>query len=208
MYIFNRTRQAHPDHFIEAMTSSVEVAKKVTEVTGLEIHVWQTRFGAPVGTITWSCRLDSQAELHEATEKLAVDATYVDMAMSMASQYVGPAEDAMMRVVSGTPADTPSSFYVVTMASMANGKYAEAIEWGAAMQDYSCSALGAPGVFGTATYGGFADVAWLMGRESMAEVDAAADWEMSDAGYHERIQAASELFIPGSGHQRLIERLN
>jgi len=208
MYIFNRTRQAHPEHLMEAMGSSVEIAQKVTEITGIDIHVWQTRFGAPVGTITWSCRLDSQSHLHEATEKLAVDATYLDMAMSMSSHYVGPAEDAMMRVVSGTPAPSPSTFYVVTMASMANGKYKDAIGWGVGMQEFICDALDAPGIFGTATYGGFADVAWLMGRSSMAEVDRAADWETTNEEYHERIEAAHDLFIPGSGHQRLIERLN
>jgi hypothetical protein len=208
MYIFNRTRLARPDKAIEAMASSVEVAEKVTEITGLDIHVWQTRFGAPVGTISWSCRLESQAELHTATEKLTVDATYIDMAMSMAGYYEGAAEDTIMRVVSGTPAPAPSKFYVATTATMANGKYKDAIAWGVSMQEFTCDALDAPGLFGTAGYGGFADVGWLMGRDSMDEVDRAADWEMSNEEYHERIDAARDLFIPGSGVQRLVERLN
>jgi hypothetical protein len=208
MYIFNRARQARPERLLDAMTSSVEIAKKVTEISGIDIHVWQTHFGAPVGTITWSCRLDSQSQLHETTEKLAVDATYVDMAMSMSEHYAGPAEDAMMRVLSGTPSPEPSKFYVVTMATMANGQYADAIAWGVSMQEFACDALDAPGVFGTASYGGFADVAWLMGRDSMADVDRAADWEMSNEEYHERINNARDLFLPGSGQQRLIERLN
>lgn len=76
------------------------------------------------------------------------------------------------------------------------------------MQEFVCDELDAPGVFGTAAYGGFADVAWLMGRASMADFDAAADWEMATEEYRERIHGASDLFIPGSGHQRLIERLN
>ncbi len=208
MYIFSRSRLARPGRIIDAMASSVEVAEKVTQITGIDIFVWATRFGAPVGTISWSCRLETQAELHEATEKLAVDATYVEMAMSMDDQYEGAAEDVLMRVVAGTPAETPAKYYIATTATMANGQMRDAIAWGVGMQEFVSDALDAPGLFGTTAYGGFADVGWLLGHETMADVDAAATWESTNEEYHERLDDAADLFVAGSGHQRLLERLN
>ncbi|MEM9041032.1 MAG: hypothetical protein AAGD33_14130 [Actinomycetota bacterium] len=208
MYVFSRTRLARPERMLDAMQSSVEIAQKASEISGIGIYVWSARFGAPLGTMSWSCRVDSQADFHTAGEKLTVDPSYLEMAQALSDHYQGPAEDALMRVVSGTPSDSPSKFYMVTTAAMAGGRYTEAVAWSVGMQEYVSDALGRPGMFGTRTYGGFADVGWLLGFESMAEVDEAADWEASTTEYHERLAAGSDLFIDGSGHQMLIERLN
>ncbi|MEL6890536.1 MAG: hypothetical protein AAFP84_02990 [Actinomycetota bacterium] len=207
MYIFSRSRLAGSESYFEAMTSAVEAATKVTEVTGIEVFTWRVSFGAPLGTITWSCRIDSQADLSAANEKLAVDTSYMDMALAMGSQFEGHAEDALMRVVSGTPSSTPSKYYVATLATMANGRYRDAMTWGAQMQEFVCDAQDAPGVFGSSVYGGFGTVGWLMGYDSMEAIDAGSDWEATNEEYHERLDAGSDLFIPGSGQQRLIERL-
>ena len=113
-----------------------------------------------------------------------------------------------MRVVAGTPAPTPAKYYIATTATMANGKYRDAIAWGVGMQEYVSDALDAPGLFGTTAYGGFAEVGWLLGHDTMTSVDEAAAWEATAEEYHERLDGGAELFIPGSGHQRLLERLN
>lgn len=208
MYIFSRTRQVRPEKMIDAIAPAVEIAEKVTQITGVPIHVWTSRFGAPLGTMMWSCRMDSQSELHEATEKLAVDATYLEMAMAMTEHYQGPAQDALVRVVSGRPSPEPSKFTVLTRATMANGHFAEAVAWGVGMQEFVCDALDAPGAFVTSAYDGFSDVGWILGLDSMADLDAAADWEATDADYQERVAGAGDLFIAGSGHRSLIEKLN
>ena len=208
MYIFSRTRQARADRFFEAVPSAVDIAGKATEITGLDVHVWNVRFGQPTGTIMWSVRLDSQAQLFEATEKMMGDATYVDLSMSLGELFEGPTTDQLVRIVSGTPTESPAKYISTTQAVMANGHYAEAIAFGAEMQAFVGDALGHPTVFGAATYGGFADVLWLTGTDTMAEIDAAADWLATDADYQTRVQSAGDLFVEGTGQNGLLERLN
>lgn len=207
MYLFNRTRQAKADRILEAMPSAVSIAEKVTQITGIDIYVWSYRFGAPMGTIMWSCRLDSRAQLFEANEKMMADATYIDMAMSMAELYEGPTVDGLFRVISGTPSPEPRDFIEITQATMANGKYAEAMQFGVDMQQYVADELGTPTMFGAMQHGGFADVGWIQGFETIDEVDAAAEWNMTNEGYHERVNSAADLFVPGSGQQALVARL-
>jgi hypothetical protein len=208
MYIFNRRRQAKSERLLEALPAAVEIAKKVTDITGHEVHVWNSRFGAPVGTIMWSVRIDSQEELFKATEKITVDATYVDMAMALAEQYEGPAQDRLGRIISGTPTESPSKYVAVTEAVMAAGRYADAVEFGVGMQEYLASELGVSTMFGTSSYDNFGLVTWLMGCDTLAEIDAAADWTMTNTGYQDRVKSAQGLFLDGSGHRGLIERLS
>ncbi len=207
MYIFSRTRQARADRILDAMPTAVEIAGKVTEITGMDVHVWNVRFGAPAGTIMWSARIDSQAELFEATEKMMVDATYLDTAMSMAELFDGPSTDQLVRIVSGTPTETPAKYISTTQAVMASGRYADAMAFGVEMQGFVHDALGHPTVFAASTYGGFADVLWLTGADTMAEIDAAADWQATDSEYHKRVEGAGGLFIDGSGQNGLLQRL-
>lgn len=208
MLLFSRSRTARPDRFRDALESSVAIGDKVTQITGLDISVWNTRFGAPVGTISWSCRLDSQAELMDATEKLQVDAGYTDMAMSISELFEGQVEDFLGRLVSGTPADTPKKYYTTAQATMRGGKTRDAIAFGADMQQFVSDGMGAPGIFVAAEYGPFARVAWLFGFDTMADVDAASEWTATNEEYHARIDAADPLFVEQSGVQGLIERIN
>ena len=74
MHVFSRSRKAKAESVLQAVPEAVSIAEKVTSLTGLEIYVWQARFGQPLGTLMWSCRLESQAQLFEATEKMLADA--------------------------------------------------------------------------------------------------------------------------------------
>ncbi len=207
MYIFSRTRTAKGDRMLEALPAAVEIAGKAAAVSGLDVHAWNVRFGQPMGTIMWSVRLDSQAQFFEATEKMSVDASYMDMAMSLGDLFEGPTTDQLVRLVSGTPSESPAKYISTTQAVMTNGRYADAIAFGVGMQGFVNEALGHPTVFGAATYGGFADVLWLTSADSMDEVDTAADWLATDADYLERVQAAGGLFVEGSGQNGLLERM-
>ncbi len=208
MYLFSRTRTARADKVLEAMPHAVEIASKVTQITGLDIFVWNYRFGQPVGTMMWSCRLDSQSQLFEATEKLAADATYVDMVLGLSDLFEGPSVDQMMHVVSANPGETPAKYIQFNTAKMAAGKYAQAIEFGVKLQQYAAESLDRPTFFVSAAYGGFGDVGWLTGSNTLAELDAGAEWQQTDAGFHEMVTSAADLFVEGSGEQLLIERIN
>jgi hypothetical protein len=208
MYLFTRTRTAQPDKIAEARQHAVELAEMVKSLTGDDVNVFAVRFGAPMGTIMWSLRVESQAHLQANNEKMLVDSGYLDAARKLTANFEGHAVDAMSRFISVTPADGPSRFYAVTRASMAAGHYPAAIEFGVKVQQYVAEKLGAPTAFMAATYGGFADVTWTIGADTMAGIDAIDEMQMSDTKYQALVNEAGDLFVESSGMNSLVERLN
>ena len=57
-------------------------------------------------------------------------------------------------------------------------------------------------------YGGFADVSWVLGMETGADMDRFADWQATDTGYQDRVASAADLFVEGSGETSLVEKIN
>lgn len=208
MYIFSRRTLAALGKQFEAVPKAIEIAEKVADISGAEINVFTARFGAPLGSIMWSRRADSMAELQAFSEKVLADAEYVEMVNGMAGLFMTPAEDSIGRVLSTPLEGTPARFWGITQAAMTAGRYAEAVEFGIEIADYMASAVGAQSLFLKAGYAGFADVTWLVGFDSMDAVGAFDDWQMSDSGYQERVNRAAELFVENSGRQSLIEKLN
>jgi len=211
MYLFSRSTVAALGRTFDAIPAALEVAELVTGVTGKPVGVFTSRFGAPGGSIMWTTLGDSFDELNGDFEKLLADSGYLAKVDSMNGLFMTPAEDyfgRLMNVPADAPAAPPSKFYGITQASMVNGKYAEALEFGIRSADYMGAALGAVSVFAQSQYGGFGDVSWIVGFDSAAGIDEFADWQMGDTGYHEIIAEAGPLFAEGSGRTMLIERLN
>ena len=208
MYMFNRSRRARLGQMAEAVEAAVTAAERVTQLGGVDIHAWSVRFGRPLGTLMWSARLENQAQLIEINEKTLADPGYMDFISSIDPLFEGEGEDRLAKLISGTPSPEPKKYVAVTEAVMANGKYNEAIAWGTEMQEFVAAESGLTTAFAMSTYGGFADVVWILGADSMTEIDSFDDWRMATTEYHERIHAAAGLFVEGSGRNGLIERLN
>jgi hypothetical protein len=206
MYLFSRTTIAALGRQFEAVPAALDVGAMVTRITGRDVNVFTVRFGAPMGTIMWSVRVDSLAELQQNTEKLMADAGYLEKLESMDGLFMAPAEDRFGRIVSG-PGEATSRYYGVTRAAMMNGKFADAIAFGVEAAEYIGSSMKCPSAFVKAAYGGFGDVTWITGFDSMDQVDAFDDWQMSDSGYHSIVERAGGLFVENSGHTSLIEKL-
>ena len=208
MYVFSRRTIAALGKQLEAVPAALSIAEKVSEISGAELNVFSARFGAPLGTIMWSRRVDSMVELQEMSDKVLADPDYLAMVGGMSGLFMTPPEDTIGRVLSAPLEGEPTRFWGITRAAMTAGRYAEAVEFGVEIADYMGSALGAQTVFLKANYGGFADVTWLVGMNSMDEVDKFDDWQLSDAGYQSRVEKAAGLFVENSGQQSLIEKLN
>jgi hypothetical protein len=208
MYLFSRSTIATLGKQLEALPAAVSMAERVSGILGLDVNVFTGRFGAPMGTVTWSMRVDSFEQAQANTEKLMADAGYVEAVVGMTGLFMAPAEDAMARFVS-TPLEAATSrFYGVTRAAMTEGQFGPAMEFGVKISDYITKATGSQGAFLKAGYGGFADVAWVLGFDSASDVDAFDDFQMSDAGYLEMVNGAADLFAPNSGHTTLVEKIN
>ena len=206
MYLFSRSTIATLGREFDAIPAAIEVAAMVTRITGRDVNVFTARFGAPQGSVMWGARADSLADLQETTDKLMVDAEYLEKLESMNGLFMAPAEDRFSRFIT-PPMEATSKYYGITRAAMANGKHADAMAFGVETAEYIGSSLKCPSAFVKPAYGGFNDVTWITGFDTMADVDAFDDWQMTDAGYHDIVNRAGGLFVENSGHTSLIEKL-
>ena len=207
MYIFSRSTIAALGRQFDAVPAAVGVADMVTKLTGKELNVFTARFGAPQGSVMWSARTESLAELQEMTDKMMADSGYLEMLESMNGLFMAPAEDRLSRVLTGPIDGASSKYYGITRAAMLNGKQADAVAFGIRAAEYIGKSLGTQSAFTKSSYGGFNDVTWLIGFDTEADVDAFDDWQMSDSGYHEILAEAGDLFVENSGHTSLIEKI-
>jgi hypothetical protein len=193
---------------LEATGAAVEVAGMVTEITGLAVSVFATRYSAPLNSIGWSTRLESQAELQEANDKLMANEDYLGWDSSHSELFEDAASDQLSTVVSSTLAGAPKRFYTVLTAAAANGRMADAVEFGVRAQQFVAETTGMATAFLSAVYGPFGTVAWLTGADSMSDLDTLVAMQMTNADYHALVAEAGPLFIAGSGTTGLIEKIN
>jgi hypothetical protein len=208
MYIFSRSTVAALGRELDAIPASIEIGALASKIMGREVSVFAARFGAPQGSIMWSMRVESLADLQENTEKLMADSGYAEKAESMNGLFMTPLDDRFGRFVTTPLEAATSKYYGITRAAMANGKFGDAIMLGIEAAEYIGKSLNCPSAFVKAAYGGFGDVTWITGFDTMAEVDAFDDWQMADDGYHEIVDRAGDLFVENTGHTSLIEKLN
>jgi hypothetical protein len=192
----------------DAFPAAVAVAGSVKRITGHDVNVFAGRFGAPLGSVMWSVRVDSHAELQEMTDKLAADPGYLEEIQSMNGLFMTPAEDRLARFVTEPVDAATSKYYALTRATMAAGHYSQAIDFGVRVANYIGGKLGTQTAFLKPTYGGFADVTWVTACDSMEAVDKLTDFQMSDSGYQKFVDEAGPLFVESSGVNSLIEKLN
>ena len=208
MYIFSRTATIKPEHFADGLAFAVEVAARVKSVTGKEVNTYNVTFGAPMGTVLWSTRSESQAEVADVSAKLAVDPSYMEYVLAHAHYFTPSTTDALANVVSSTLDPTPRSIYELTTATIANGKFAKAMEFGVRVQQFVATATGLPTAFSSSVYGAYGSIGWLIGASTMADIDRVRQVESTNTEFHALIEEAGQLFIEGSGTNSLIEKIN
>lgn len=208
MYIFSRTTVAAPGKQVEAVTAAVSIAAKVTQITSHPVHVAGVQFGAPLGTIMWIAEFESNAQRQDMADKLLADPGYMESVAELAEVFAMPAEDRLGRLLT-EPVEPTSRFYGITRATMADGKFPEAVEFGIEIATYVKAELGLQTSFSRLeSGGGFGDVSWAVAFDTAADQDRFSDWQMTDAGYQQRVTAAGDLFVTGSGATSLVEKLN
>jgi hypothetical protein len=208
MYVFTRSTIAALGKQFDATPAAVSIAAQASGILGQDVSVFAGRFGAPQGTVSWTMLVDSFDQVQSNNETLLADAGYVGAVQAMTGLFMAPAEDTLGRFITPPIKAVTSRFYGITRASMADGQFGNAMEFGVKISDYIGKALGNPTSFVKAGYGGFADVAWIQGFDSTADVGAFDDFQMSDTGYHKMVDEAAGLFAPNSGHTSLVEKLN
>ncbi len=208
MYLFSRTRTADPARVAEAQGWAVEVAAHVTKALGTTITPWATIYGAPSGTISWSGRAESHAEMGALQEKLALDAGYAKLLAKAATLFVGPAEDVFVEFVASAGTPGPTRYATLVRAECAGGHLADAFGWGADTMHHYAKITGLSTSMVRSLYGQWAGIGWIASAESLADIDNAQKAIAADTGYVERMDMAGDFFVEGSASTVLIRNLS
>jgi hypothetical protein len=207
MYLFSRTRTADPTQMAAALAWAPEVAQYVTKITGLTILPWAAVYGAPLGALSWSTRVESQTEMAKAQGKLADDSGYQKLVADGLKYFSGPVEDSLTQFVhmEGTP--NSAKFAEVVRAQCAPGRIADAMSWGVDMTKYVAKLSGLPTSMVRTMYGPWAGLGWIALADDLAQIDNAEAVSSVDPSYIERIDSGGELFIAGTAVQILLRSL-
>lgn len=208
MYLFNRTSAVDRNRQLEGFAAAIEVAAMVTAKTELPVSVFGARFGAPLNSVMWSARYESQAQMQRVQEQLLADTDYVDWVTTHGPMFEEAATDRLTKVVSATLGADPKRFYTLLQATAVSGRLGEAMAFGVRAQDTVARLTGLATAFGAEVYGAMGSVVWLTGADSMAELDAMVALRETNAEYQALLSEAAPLFTAGSGVTSLIEKLN
>jgi len=209
MYQFGRVLTLSGD-VRETTAWAADITGQANELTDLDVSLWGCTFGYPVGTVAWSAIVEGRAQLAAETAKLAADSAYLDSVMKAEDWVDTPAQDIFRSLVHGGPGNEPpavGAIASITQAVAATGKLPEAIAWAVDMATHASTVTGNSVSVLMNAYGDFGGMAFISTAADMAAADASADALRDDASYMEKLGASSGLFVDGSAHQSLLQRL-
>ena len=94
------------------------------------------------------------------------------------------------------------------MATIANGKIAEAMELGVAIQAAVAKATGLGTAFCADVYGTYGGVRWILGGGSIADLDKARTAMNTDTAVQALVGKAGDVYLAGSGQNSLLTKIN
>lgn len=191
------------------MAYATGMCAHVSAVAGREIGLWSVGFGAPLGTVMYSVRVEGVADWQAMSAKVLADADYHARLAAGAQYTAGPAEDSLLQPLNAEPGDPPpvGSIALLTSAVMANGAYAAALAWGVDMAQHVTTVSGIPTLFAAQSFGPFGSVGWIGVAPDAATIDAGNAAVNADAAYMDKLGAVRDLFVEGSGHRMLATRI-
>jgi len=208
MFMFTRTTTFKAERSVDAAAWAVDIAAQVTSITGIEVGTWSVLYGAPLNTVTWSCGVESHAEMGAMSEKLMADPGYVARIPEAAELFEGAPTDSLVDLIALVGEGGHTGTYASTVsAQCAGGQIAAAMTWGLDIFNHVASVTGRDGVFGRSMYGPWATLGWISLASSLDEVDAAQAAMSADARYIEMVDSGGDLFLPGSGEGVLSQRI-
>ncbi len=195
--------------FAESSAWAADMRQFVSDKSGREIGLWSVLFGAPLGTMAYSARVEGLADLQAIGAALLADEGYHAKLASGREFSGGLPVDVISTPIYGELGDPPpvGSLAVVTTATIANGAYVDAIAWSVEIAQYVETVTGFRSVFLVDDYGPFGQVRWLASGPDAASSDAAGQKLNADPGYMEKLKAAGTLFAQGSGPRTLASRI-
>jgi hypothetical protein len=190
---------------------AVEMNELVNRVGGVEVGLWSSVFGFPLGTVVWSARVDSRAQLNDVMGKLMADDGYHSLAEKGQEFFVAPGQDTLRRLIhaealSPSPPPVGTAVTLIT-ASPSPGNIAKVLAWGVEITAMYARITGTGAAFYADAYGTIGQVSWVTAHADLAAADAANEKLQAVPEYLASIDGSGELFVPGSGAQGLAIRI-
>ena len=174
--------------------------------------LWQSLFGAPVGTMLWNTLVRSRAELGAAMMTLMADDDY-HRALAEGSDFLStmiPTEDYLVRFVFGEREAPPAVGHVAESVSVlaAPDRMGDAMAWGPEIARKVAEVGGTMPSFWTNAYGTVGQMIWMTVYPSLEALDEAQDRLQSSDEYLAEVAKGMDLFVPGSGQRSSAMRVH
>ncbi len=209
MYLFSRQTVLSGDAAAGGEWA-VNIAARVTEVTGVPVSVWAAWFGAPLGSISWSAWVDSLDGL-STLAAVEGDATYMAMAEEGLRFNATPHMMSLRSPLHGgpNPDQRPPIGAVATLttAVAANGQLGAAAAWGVEVSMHVETVTGEPVMCMADAFGTFGQMTWIGISADAKAADAANDKIATDAGYMAMLDRTGPLFVQGASHRVMSVRI-
>jgi hypothetical protein len=196
--------------FHELMAWATGITGHVSDLIGSEVACWSVMFGAPAGTLGWSLPVDGVGGVAANNEKMIGDAKYHEM-VAEGRQYSQPGsvEDALMNLAHGELTDQrPPIGAVATITTVTmQGRWPEAMAWGAEMAQLHEEIIGTPILFGRNAVGSTETVGWIAVHANAAAEQASGAKIMANEDVSKKMGEATGLFVIGSGHATIMTRV-
>ncbi|MDP2289886.1 MAG: hypothetical protein Q8M22_01770 [Actinomycetota bacterium] len=207
MYLFNRGRVAHPDHFTDAVAWAVDIAGKASSVAGVQVEAWASVLSPDAGTIVWTAVFDTLTDCEAAMDKLGADSAYNAAVTSGAPLFTGTVTDGLLNLITGPTGTEPDYAYVASVQAVAaNGQIAAAMQHGVAIAAAATATGGLTTMFGAEVTGPYGGVRWLTGAPSIAALEASMVAVNSDPAFVALVDGGGGVFQPGA-QQLLFRRI-
>lgn len=184
------------------MPWAADITAYVNSHSSLDVSLWASNFGYPLGTMAWTSMVESQSQLAAGTASLLADPGYLDLIEGAADLVTTPGQDQLAELIYGTPTEPGGigAIAQVTTATAIVDQMASAIGFAVDIAQHIEGVTGTPIFVLTSLYGGMGGVSWISVQPDMEAVDMARAKMQTDSSYLDRVTKTKGLFIPGSGH--------
>lgn len=210
MFIFQRflTLQGSPH---ARMTWAMAVAEFVNANTDREFSLWHGNFGYPLGTVAWTTRAESRAEVSATMGSLMANDSYRELVDSGMEFVAAPGSDQLLQLIH--PESMPDSpppvgaAVEVISAQPANGHMMDVIGWGIEIAGMHAELTGSHVGFYSDAYGDYSRVTWIATYTDVAAVDTANAVLRANSEYLASIDGSGHLFSTEPGSRALATRI-
>jgi hypothetical protein len=174
-----------------------------------DVSLWSYNFGQPIGTVSWSAVVESQASFVAASAGLLADDGYLDLLEQAADLVATAGVDQLRQLIHGEPGGPApiGAIATVTNATAMVDRMVEAVGWSVDIAEHITQSTGAPIAVLTSAFGQMGEIAWIGVQPDLDSSAAIGEKLAADTGYLSRMTATKDLFIQGSGQLSQLTRI-